>query len=247
VAVVEEDADSREGNWKRFVEEFAGYRREGLTEEELSKNFRDRKVAWKGIVKSLDVEEEFAPCVVFRMSVEGIPLIDGRRLKVDHVVLSVTPGEAEQWKGCSVDDRVNFDAIISSGEDDYDEIQVDEWPDGKTLSLSLSLRDGVNESFRPEQKHANSSTPIACREDEAESHQDGRLSQTNHAVTDPPVRPTSTTRRNLDDVLEDLKSLTVDNLSVEDEGIARLESLCGEIDASSPDLRRPRRVCSQPR
>lgn len=99
-------------DWDIFTDQLIELLDGGASEAEISDLYRGKDVQWKGLIKSVSLDEEYVPGIVVSMSEKGKPMANDRALQTSHVALQIPVIEQQSWKGSEVGEWVDFTACI---------------------------------------------------------------------------------------------------------------------------------------
>ena len=84
--------------WDRFVESIVASRNTGADDKTLSSQFGNQQVVWRGTVVSVELDVEYAPCVVMSMGKGTSKLANGYEFFSDHLAVGVEASGRETWR-----------------------------------------------------------------------------------------------------------------------------------------------------
>jgi hypothetical protein len=132
--------DEWQYDWKSFVDALSSRILVTQSNEDLSRPFGGKRVAWRGVLAKRDLDE-IAPSVEIDLPPLKVQLPNGRSDVLDGISLPVAAGSSKQWMNLRIGDSVNFEATFPTSTP-FPAIEVKHLKSGKSLIL-LGLNDGI--------------------------------------------------------------------------------------------------------
>ena len=130
------------GDWGAFIERIASMLRAGRDEIEVSSEFSDCTVRWKGRLLEKNLHERYAPGVSLEMRPEQVSLESGKRLRGDYLFVNVDKDMADRWNAVPIGVEVEFTARISKQAGPFPGISVSAADDDQEAVLMVGACEG---------------------------------------------------------------------------------------------------------
>ena len=140
-------ADRWKSDWRVFVQMIATEFDKGKEEGELSRDFGDNQVRWKGKISDIQLHAEYAAGVRLDMPSVEATVRSNLTLIADEASVGVSESTVATWDSARVGDQVEFECTLTSGNDMFPGIKLSVFLEERQCFLELALRDGILRSI----------------------------------------------------------------------------------------------------
>ncbi|WP_143732073.1 hypothetical protein [Microbulbifer sp. GL-2] len=128
-------------SWQEFLRALVDQYLSGADDRDLSAVFGGKEVDWSGVVKSIDLTNEYAPGVSVEMDDPKITLGDSKKLIANNVFLNVDGAHKSSWADTQINERIAFSARIRRVNGPFPGVRLSQFESEPEVILLLGLEE----------------------------------------------------------------------------------------------------------
>jgi len=128
-------------SWQEFLRALVDQYLSGSDDHGLSSLFGGKEVSWSGVVKSIDLVNEYAPGVSVEMADPQITFDDSKKLIANNIFLNVDDSCKASWADTQIGDLVKFSAFIRRANGPFPGVRLSQFESEPEVILLLGLEE----------------------------------------------------------------------------------------------------------